>query len=328
MPDRRAQGKCNEKASAVQHDAIEHLVHGARRLWAARLPDDLGRYAGNCDIVRYRLDDNRSRGNARAVANLDVAQDFRACADHYAAADFRMTVFVLLAGTAERHVMQNRNIIFDDSGFADNQSGRMIEENAAPDFRRRIDIALEDGRRPALKVEREVFPALSVKPMREAMRLDGVEALVVEHRFNKTAGRRIPIDGRDNVGAEGFAKRRLILERVIIGLADHVGRDVGVIQTLAHSMRNRGLKRVVMEDVFIDEGGELRLAVRDILRFIADSHPDRIDLVEAPCGPRLKLSHEPVLPTPLDPLLRYFITNSKTQGGRGNAARAWLMRVG
>ena len=108
-------------------------------------PTTLAGTPGPCDIVRYRLDDNRSRGNARAVANLDVAQDFRACADHYAAADFRMTVFVLLTGTAERHVMQNRDIIFDDGRLADDQAGRMIEENPAPDLRRRIDVALEDG---------------------------------------------------------------------------------------------------------------------------------------------------------------------------------------
>ena len=55
-----------------------------------------------------------------------------------------MAVFVLLTSAAKRHVMQDRDIIFDDGGLADDQTGRMIEENAATDFRRRIDIALED----------------------------------------------------------------------------------------------------------------------------------------------------------------------------------------
>ncbi len=55
-----------------------------------------------------------------------------------------MAVFVLLAGTAERHVVQDRNIIFDDGGLTDDQPGRMIQENTAADFRRWIDIALED----------------------------------------------------------------------------------------------------------------------------------------------------------------------------------------
>ena len=120
----------------------------------------------------------------------------------------------------------------------------------------------------------------------------------------------------------------MILERIIISLTDHVGRYVGVIKPLADAMGNCGLKRVMMEDVFINEGGELGLAARNVLRFVADSRPDWIDLVEALCGPRLKLSHETVLPTPLDPLRGSFITNSKGQGERCKAPRAWLMRVG
>ena len=145
MPDRRAQGKCNEKASAVQHDAVEHLVHSARRFGAARLPNDLGRHTGNGDVVRHGLDNDRTSGDARAMADFNVAEDLCACTNHYAAADFRMAILVLLAGTAKRHVMQDRDIIFDDGGLADDQAGRMIEENAATDFRRRIDISLEDG---------------------------------------------------------------------------------------------------------------------------------------------------------------------------------------
>ena len=65
-----------------------------------------------------------------------------------------------------------------------------------------------------------------------------------------------------------------------------------MVEPLADAMRDRGFKRVVMQNVLIDEGGELGLPARDIFRFVADARPDRIDLVEAPCGPRLKLSHE------------------------------------
>src|SRR6476646_7374101 len=49
--------------STVQHDAVEHLVHGAGRLRAARLTHDFRRDAGDSDIVRYRFDDNRARRN-------------------------------------------------------------------------------------------------------------------------------------------------------------------------------------------------------------------------------------------------------------------------
>src|SRR5262245_8065344 len=113
------------------------------------------------------------------------------------------------------------------------------------------------------------------------MCLNGVEALVVEHRLNETAGRGIPVNSGVDVSTEGFAEHRLILERVVVSLTYHVGRYVGVIQTLAHAMSNCGFKRIVMKDIFVDEGSELRLAAGDVLRFVADTRPNRIDLIEA-----------------------------------------------
>ena len=64
-------------------------------------------------------------------------------ADHDAAPDLRVTVLVLLAGTAERHIVQDRNVILDHRRLAHDKSRRMVEENAATDFRSRIDVALE-----------------------------------------------------------------------------------------------------------------------------------------------------------------------------------------
>ena len=107
----------------------------------------------------------------------------------------------------------------------------------------------------------------------------------------KRMRRRIAVDGRDDVGAEGFAERRLVLERVGIGLADQVAGNVGIAEPLADAVDDRGFQRVVVQDVFVDEGRELRLAARDVLRLAADARPDRIDLVEALGGPRLILSH-------------------------------------
>src|SRR5512143_3694683 len=83
--------------SSVEHDAVKHLVHGARGLRATSFTDHLGRHASDCDIVRYRLDDNRAGGDACAMANLDIGEDLGAGTDHHATADFRMAVLVLLA---------------------------------------------------------------------------------------------------------------------------------------------------------------------------------------------------------------------------------------
>ena len=81
----------------------------------------------------------------------------------------------------------------------------------------------------------------------------------------KRDGRRIAVDGRDDVGAEGFADRGLILDGVAIGLADQVGGNVGMVEPLADAMDDGAFQRVVMQDVLIDEGGELGLAPRDLL---------------------------------------------------------------
>src|SRR6202044_4116615 len=103
----------------------------------------------------------------RAMANFNIAEDFGAGADHHAVADFRMPVFILLAGAAERHVVEKRDVVFDHCGLADHKPSGMIEEDAAPDPRRRMNIALKYRRRPALQVEREIAAALLPQPMRQ-----------------------------------------------------------------------------------------------------------------------------------------------------------------
>ena len=104
---------------------------------AAGLADDLGRNARDRDVVRHRFQHHRARRDARAMSDLDIAENFRARADHHAVADLRMAVPVFLAGAAERHAMQDRDVVFDDGGLADDESGGVIEENAAADFARR-----------------------------------------------------------------------------------------------------------------------------------------------------------------------------------------------
>ena len=91
---------------------------------------------------------------------------------------------------------------------------------------------------------------------------------------------RIAVEGGDDVGAERLAERGLVVQRVAIGLADQIAGNVGVAEPLADAVNDRGLERVMVEDVLVDEGRELRLAARGILRLLADARPDRIDLVE------------------------------------------------
>ncbi len=77
---------------------------------------------------------HRAGRDLGAMADLDVAEDFRAGADQHAVADLRMAVAAGLAGAAERHAVQDRDVVFDDGRLADHQTGRMVDEDALADL--------------------------------------------------------------------------------------------------------------------------------------------------------------------------------------------------
>ena len=56
-------------------------------------------------------------------------------ADQHAMADFWMAVAALLAGAAQRHAVQDRDVVLDHRCRADHEAGGVIEENALADPR-------------------------------------------------------------------------------------------------------------------------------------------------------------------------------------------------
>src|SRR6266496_5014968 len=121
------------KSMKSKTDRVDHLVHGARRLGAAGLADDLRGHTRHRHIMRHRLHHHRAGGNPRAMADLDIAEDFGASPDHHAAANFWMPILVLLAGATERDAMQDRDVVVDHGGLAADESGGVVEEDAAAD---------------------------------------------------------------------------------------------------------------------------------------------------------------------------------------------------
>src|SRR4029450_7829894 len=117
-------------------------------------------------------------------------------------ANFRVTVARRLARTTERHVVQDRAVIPDHRGLADHETGGVIEEDAAPDPGRGMDIALENRRRAALQIIGEVRAALLPEPVGEAMGLDRVKTFEIEHWLEKAVGRGMTIEGRQEIGAK------------------------------------------------------------------------------------------------------------------------------
>src|SRR5688572_7880234 len=118
----------------------ELVIHDPGRFLAAGIADDLGRDAGDGAIGRHVMQHHRARRDPGAMADLDIAEDLGAGADEDAMADLRMPVAGLLAGAAERHFLHKRHIVLDHRGLADDDAMRMIDEDAAPDARRWMDI--------------------------------------------------------------------------------------------------------------------------------------------------------------------------------------------
>ena len=128
--------------------------------------------------------------------------------------------------------------------------------------------------------------------MGQAMGLDGMEALEIEHGLEEAVGGGIAIDRRHDVGAERGTERGIMLERVGIGLPDQLGRDLGAVEALGDAVDDRRLQRVMMQDGRIDEGRKLGLAARDFLGLAADARPDRVHLVERARHSCLLLGHD------------------------------------
>ena len=124
----------------------------------------------------------------------------------------------------------------------------MVEENAAADLGRRIDIDAEYRRRAALQVEREILPAALPQEVRQAVGLQRVEALEIEHGLDRARAGRIAIDHRADIGADRLAGRGLGLDQLVIGLANHIAGHVGMVETGRDAVRDRALERIVVED--------------------------------------------------------------------------------
>src|SRR5262245_61957150 len=270
---------------------VEQLVHGAGGLGATGLADDLGRNTGDRGVVWHRLEHDRSGGDAGAVTDFDIAEDFGARSDQYAAADLGMTVARLLAGAAERHLLQDRDVVLDHGGLADDEAGGVVKEDAAADRHGRIDVGLEHGRRAALQIVGKILATLFPKPMRETVSLDGMETFEIQHRFEEAVGRGVTIEGRHDVSAERLTDRGIAFKRIAISLPDQLRRDIWMIEPLGDAMHDGGFKCVVMKDGRIDEGRKLRLAANDLFGLAADARPDRIDLVERVYSFRLFTGH-------------------------------------
>ena len=241
----------------------DELVHRPRRLGAGHLADGARRHASDRHLRRHRLEHDGAGRDAGAFADLDIAEDLGAGADQDAAADFRMAVAALLAGAAEGHVLQDGDVVLDQSRLADDDAGGMIDEDALAHAHRRVDVDLEHLRGPALQIKREVMAPGLTQPMGETVRLEGVKALEIEHRLEEARAGGIAVGDGGDVGPEGLPEHAVGFDRLEIGLGDEVVRHDRVAEPRSEAMHHGRFQSRVVEDRRDDEarhGGLRRMA--------------------------------------------------------------------
>ena len=94
------------------------------------------------------------------MADLDIAEDLGTGADEHAVADLGVTVTAGLAGAAQRHGVQDRDVVLDHRRLANDEAGGVVEEDALADAGGRVDIGLEHRGGAALQIEREILAAM------------------------------------------------------------------------------------------------------------------------------------------------------------------------
>src|ERR1700691_2891729 len=99
-------------------------------------------------------------------------------------ADLGMPVAGLLAGAAEGHALQNRNVVLDHRRLADHEAGCVIEKYTLADARGGVDVDPEHSRREALQAQGEIAPARLQEPMRQSVGLQRLEAFEIEQRLH------------------------------------------------------------------------------------------------------------------------------------------------
>src|SRR6476620_6526919 len=105
-----------------------------------RLPHRPGRNADDGRIGRDGKDDDAACTDIGADAHLDIPEDLRARTDQDAAPYLRMAVAGLLARSAQRHVLENGDIILHDGGFTNDEAAAVIEHDAAPHRSGGVDV--------------------------------------------------------------------------------------------------------------------------------------------------------------------------------------------
>lgn len=149
--------------------AIELLVHFYCWIAFTGFADDYRRNTRH-SLMRRNIAQHHAAGTDFCVrADFDPTQNFRARAYQHTGANDRMPCARVLAGSAERDLVKNRYVVFNDRGFTNHKRSRMIEQDPATNGRSWMNVRGKHLGGNALQIERQpaaaVFPKLVTHPI-------------------------------------------------------------------------------------------------------------------------------------------------------------------
>ncbi|MND72560.1 hypothetical protein D3C80_641140 [compost metagenome] len=153
----------------------------------------------------------------------------------------------------------------------------MIKENALADPRRRVDVRLEDAGRTALQIEREITAPTCIKPMGQAMRLDRMEPLEIEHRLQEAQACRIAIVKCLDIDPEDGTPFRPVIQHFHECLTQQNRLQIRMIETLADPVNDTFFQGTMVQHGGIEKRRKKRIMLDGKPRFLLQRIPYRID---------------------------------------------------
>ena len=208
---------------------------------------------------------------------MDVAQHLGPRPDQDAIADLGVAIALILAGAAQRHRMQHRDIVAHHRGFTDHDRMGVVDHDAAAHAGGGVDVDAKDLGHAHLHEIGHVAPPLAPQPVADAIGLQRLEALEEQDRLQEPVTGRVAVMHGNQIGAR---------RRPQIGVGRMGGVGDFAQDLLAHLARGELQRKPVGERVFqrgmvqkagMDQPAEQGFGPHRRLGLGTDPGPDRVD---------------------------------------------------
>ena len=251
------------------------VVHGFTRHVVALLPAEQPRRIPHRRGPRRHVDEHQRPGpDLGPGADPDIAEDRRAGANEDAVADLGVPVAHGLACPAQRDVVEDGDVVADDGGLSDDDARGVVEEDALADRGGGVDVDGEHLGDAGLEREREGAAVLRPEHVRDALGLDGEEALVVEEAVGEADAGGVPGARGEEVGDDGGAEGGVRGEGGDEEVVEERGEQRGGAELVGEVEGERAVEGGVGEHGGVEEGRERRLGVGVAARLGLDLGPD------------------------------------------------------